>query len=242
MIEERDAFGRMLLDCLEGIESREIIERDDGYIDTGGQKLAYFSKFEEWMAHEQEAIHYCQGRVLDIGCGAGRHSLYLQERGFDVHGIDVSPLAVEVCRRRGLAHVSNLSITRLSARLGEYDTILMLGNNFGLMANWPRAKWLLRRMYKMTSNRGRIIASTLDPYQTDNPDHLAYHQRNRDSGRMSGQVRIRARYRNLIGSWFDYLFVSKEEMSRLLADSGWIVNRFIDGDGPLYAAIIDKAE
>jgi 2-polyprenyl-3-methyl-5-hydroxy-6-metoxy-1,4-benzoquinol methylase len=40
-------------------------------------------------------MQFVKGRVLDVGCGAGRHSLYLQEKGFDVLGTDISPLASE---------------------------------------------------------------------------------------------------------------------------------------------------
>jgi len=62
----------------------------------------YFSTFEEWWLIEKKAMEFVKGKVLDIGCGAGRHSIYLQEKGFDVTGIDISPLAVKVCRLRGL--------------------------------------------------------------------------------------------------------------------------------------------
>jgi 2-polyprenyl-3-methyl-5-hydroxy-6-metoxy-1,4-benzoquinol methylase len=53
---------------------------------------------------------FVKGRVLDIGCGAGRHSLYLQNQGFQVLGIDNSPLAVKVAKLRGLKRVKVMSI------------------------------------------------------------------------------------------------------------------------------------
>jgi len=65
--------------------------------------------------------------------------LYLQEKGFDVTGIDVSPLAVEVCRLRGLKKVQNLPITKVTSELGVFDTIVMFGNNFGLFGSFKRA-------------------------------------------------------------------------------------------------------
>ncbi len=186
-------------------------------------------------------MKYVRGKVLDIGCGAGRHALYLQNKGFNVLGIDISPLAIKTCKLRGLKKAKALSITRISSKLGKFDTILMLGNNFGLFANLKRARWLLNRFYKITSEQGRIIAETRDPYKTNNPDHIAYHQWNRKRGRMPGQVRIRRmRYKKYVTPWFLYLFVSKEGLKELLKPTKWYVNKFIDGKAGIYVAIIDK--
>ena len=73
----------------------------------------------------------------------------------------------------------------------------------------------------MTSSKGRIVAMSSDTYRTDNPDHLAYHARNRERGRMSGQLRLRVRYKKYAMPWFDYLIVSKVEMESILEGTGW---------------------
>ena len=80
----QDAFGLVMYDYLHGIRSQEIIERDDGMFSLSPGPALYFASFDEWPAIEQKAIAYARGRVLDVGCGAGRHSLYLQERGHEV--------------------------------------------------------------------------------------------------------------------------------------------------------------
>src|SRR5882757_2619422 len=80
----------------------EILERDDGYIDTGSDPGDYFSGYEDWVKPEQRVIDLARGRVLDAGCGAGRHSLYLQGKGFAVTAMDSSPGAIKVCRQLGL--------------------------------------------------------------------------------------------------------------------------------------------
>ncbi len=211
------------------------------YIEISGGPKVYFSEYDEWDECEKEAIKHVKGRVLDIGCGAGRHSLYLQDKGFEVLGIDNSPLAIKVCKERGLQQAKVLSITGITSRLGVFDTIQMFGNNFSLIANLKRAGWLLKKFHRITSPNGRIIAHTLDPYQTDNPDHLAYHEYNRKRGRMPGQIRIRIRYRKYVTPWFDYLFLSQEELIELLENTGWYAKEFIDGPGGMYAAIIEKA-
>jgi hypothetical protein len=116
----------------------------------------------------------------------------------------------------------------------------MLGNNLGLFANQVRARWLLRRFAAMTSPGARTIAETLDPTLTDNPLHLAYQQRNRERGRSGGQITIRVRYRNYATPWFDYLFVSREELRGLLEGTGWVVEHWIDSTDARYIAILAK--
>lgn len=72
----------------EGQDSFEVIERDDGWIGVSGGAPAYFREFKDWSAHEKQAMQYVHGRVLDVGAGAGRVSLCLQEQGFDVTAIE----------------------------------------------------------------------------------------------------------------------------------------------------------
>ncbi len=234
-----DAFGQGMYDYFKGEEANEIIERDDGYIDITQGAKHYLSEYKDWSPHERKAMKYARGRVLDIGCGAGRHSIYLQEKGLVVLGIDNSPMALKVCKERGLKKTKLLPITQITSKLGRFDTILMLGNNFGLVGNKKTAIWLLKKFYSMTSPDARIIAASMDVYATDKPEHLWYHKYNRKRGRMGGQVRIRARYKKYITPWFDYLIVSKKEMEMILKGTGWQVKRYLD-HGPAYIAIIEK--
>lgn len=238
--DNEDGFGHEMLDHLRGKGGYEVIERDDGLIEVSSGPKSYFTKYEEWPEDEKEAMRFVRGRVLDVGCGAGRHSLYLQEKGHDVVGSDNSPLAVEVSRQRGLKNTRVLPITQITSKLGIFDTILMLGNNFGLFGNPKRARWLLRRFRNLTSEEGRIIAETIDPYDTDVPEHLEYHRVNKKRGRMAGQARLRVRYRRYVTPWFEYLFVSREEMKGMLEGSGWKVSRFLDSKGPSYIAVMEK--
>ncbi len=235
----QDAFGRMLLDHLRGRPRRAVLERDDGMVECLGPAF-YFSGRRQWPAHQRKALRLARGRVLDVGCGAGRVALHFQAKGRPAAGIDNSPLAVQVCRERGLRQVHLMSLTQLSRRVGVFDTLVLFGGNFGLVENPRRARWLLRRLGGMTTDRARILTECRDPYPTDDPVHLAYHRRNRRAGRMGGRVRIRVRYRQLATPWFDWLLVSKDELRAILAATGWRVGRFIDAPGATYVAVIDK--
>lgn len=237
-----DAYGQMLLEqYYSGDPAAEIVERDDGYIDTGSEPGAYFEPYSRWQPSERRAIRYARGRVLDIGCGAGRHALYLQQRGLEVTGIDASPGAVKVCRLTGVKKVLLRPIEEVGKfRAGAFDTVLMMGNNFGLFGSAARTKRLLKQLARVTSPAARIIAGTTNPYLTTDPDNLRYHRWNKQRGRMGGQIRLRVRYKAKIGKWFDYLLVSPKEMESLLAGTDWEIERLIGSGEPAYFAVIGK--
>lgn len=237
---KHDAYGHAFYDYFKEKKGYEIAERDDGYLDLSEDLESYFFEYDQWPEHVKKAVTYVRGTVLDIGCGVGRHSLYLQGQGFEVTGVDVSPLALEVCRLRGLKKAELLSITEITPKLGAFDTILMLGFNFGLFGNFKRARWLLRRFKKSTTEKGRIIAETYNPYHTKCREHLEYQEFNRRRGRMPGQLRLRMRYKNYATPWFDYLTVSPSEMRAIVMKTGWDVVEFIEGESGVYSAIIDK--
>ena len=243
LTDNQDAYGHLLSDYHNGRENFEIVEREDGFIDTSRfGPVNYFADYVDWAEHQKHAIGYATGRVLDIGCGAGRHSIYLQGQGHDILGTDISPLAIQTCQHRGLKNALVTSVTQVSSKIGTFDTILMMGHNFGLVGNYKRAKWLLRRFAAMTTVSAKIIAETMDPYQTEDSHHLAYHQFNRNRGRMSGQLRLRIRYRQYTTPWFDYLFVSKAEMEDILNGTAWQVERYINAaNTPTYVAILAKS-
>jgi SAM-dependent methyltransferase len=187
-------------------------------------------------------MRYVRGRVLDVGAGAGRVALHLQRKGHAVVAIDNSTLAVKTCRLRGVKDARVVPFTKVSANLGEFDTVVMFGNNFGLFGSYKRARWMLSRLHTLTSPGARIVAGSVDVYDTDDPDHRRYHRRNRARGRMAGQLRIRIRYRTYTTPWFDYLIVSENEMRSILGGTGWRLRRTITCSGrvPFYIAVIDK--
>ena len=243
LTEEQDAYGRAMLDWNRGNGGFEIVERDDGYIGLSSGPQAYLAEYRHWPEFEKRAIRLARGRVLDVGSGGGRVGLYLQGRGHEVVGIDNSPGAVELCHERGFGGAVLVPFEEISRRrLGTFDTVVMIGNNFGLVGGRRRARARLRRLFGMTTDRGRILAASMDPYATDAAHHVDYHARNRLRGRMGGQVRIRIRYQMRKTPYFDYLFVTKEELDELLDGTGWRVTRHIDSEtAGQYVAVIERA-
>jgi SAM-dependent methyltransferase len=239
---KQDAYGRAMLDHFEGrLGAVAIIERDDGYIDVDFGMAHYFDPFPKWSRSVRRAMRLVRGRTLDVGAGAGRIALHLQERGHDVVAIDNSPQAIRVCRKRGVKDARIAPFTSIDRKLGTFDSVVMMGNNFGLFGSRDRARWMLRRLKRLTSENARIIGQTLDPYKTDDPMHAAYHRRNRRRGRMSGQIKIRVRYMSVVTPWLDYLFVSVKELREIVDGTGWSLSQTITEDGePQYIAVLEK--
>lgn len=238
---KKDAYGQEVWAYLNKKESYEVVERDDGFIDLSGGAPAYFADFKDWPKVQRQAIKFARGKILDVGAGAGRVSLYLQKRGFDVTAIDNSPLAIRVCKKRGVKHTKVLPIEKIGIfEPNTFDTVIMFGNNFGLFGSFKKAKILLKKLHKITTPSALIITESNDPYKTDDSVHLSYHKFNKKRGRMPGQLRIRIRFRNYIGDWFDCLIVSKEEMKQILKGTGWKIKKFIDSEKSMYIAIIEK--
>ena len=236
----QDAYGHMLKDYLDGKGGWEIVESSVGYFSVSGGPEQYFSEYDDWADHDKEAMKYVQGRVLDVGCAAGRHSLYLQERGFEVVGIDDSPLAVEVCRKRGLRDVRAMSLMQVSKAMGEFDTVLCLGGSFSYMFARKRIGWLLKKIYGLTTREGRIVARIRNPYVTVLPEFLELHELNRQQGKMAGEMRLRIRYKRYVTPWIDYFMLSPEELEDFLAENGWRIEYLNEGDDGLYLAIMEK--
>lgn len=239
MLKSKDAFGIGLREYMAGGSEDEMLQREDGqlyYVNNG----EYFMSYEKWEQHEKQAIKHAKGRVLDIGCGAGRHAMYLQEKGIDVLGIDNSPIAIEISKECGLKKAKVVSMEAMSPKLGKFDTILMLGNNFGLFQTPQKMKKILAVMDKMTPPNGIIIAESMDPYRVKSSEQLEYQKFNAKKGRLPGYVRMRILIKDTIGPWFDYVFVTKKEMIKMFENTPWRVKKFYGGMWPSYAAIIEK--
>ena len=181
----------------------------------------FFADHDQWAEPERAAFDHVQGRVLDIGAGAGRHSLAIQRQELESVAIDISPGAVEVCRRRGVRDARLLPLAEIDDSLGFFDTVLLLCGNFGLAGSVEETVALLAKLHALTNPGARIVLDTVDPYVGGNEADVAYLERNVERGRMSGQVTIRIRYGGLATPWYDLLCVSLVELAALLEGTGW---------------------
>ncbi len=155
----KDLFGKALLDYQNGrytediITSTNISEEDD-------LPLPYlFREFKEMPKLEQKALKLAKGRVLDVGCGAGSHSLYLQEKGLQVKAIDISKGAIEVAKQRGVLHAEVKNILDESEK---FDTILLLMNGTGIFQELVGVSKYLTHLKSLLNPNGQILIDSSD--------------------------------------------------------------------------------
>lgn len=232
----RDTFGQALFGYWKGDhKTPHFLRRDDGFLDevpTG----AYFQS--ELMSDEKALVKFARGKILDVGSGAGRALRYFEKKGFDVYGIDFSPLAIRVCKERGLwAEVKDIFKMRKPA---AYDTILLFGNNIGIGGDLKGAEKLLKKLNTLVDKKGRILLTSIDVTKTSNPKHKAYHQMNLKKKRYVGEVKIRVEYKNAIGTYFKWIHLDPEKLKELAAKTGWKVTHLKVTRYGSYSAVLEK--
>jgi SAM-dependent methyltransferase len=219
-----DPFGRALLDAMDGHDGQVSVERDDGWRDEYAVGL-YLSGAHAWAPATVAALEALDGRVLDVGAGAGRHASFLAERGVDVLALDSSPGAVEACRRQGLDAVLGAVGEDGVLDGNRFDAVLLLGHNLGLLESPRHAPAALTWLGEHTAPGGVLIGDGLDTTIADEASWSDYNARNRRHGRRAGQSRMRIAYADDLGDWFEYWLVSPPDLEESVRDTGWRVER-----------------
>jgi SAM-dependent methyltransferase len=237
----KDPFGNSLLAWhRRRDDTPHLVLRDDGYR-REARPSRYFTGPEDWDPVDRQVLKYARGSVLDVGAGAGRHSLWLQHRGHSVTAIDNSPGAVLLLRERGVRIVRRMDARFLRFPRASFDTALLMFNNFGLAGSFDRTRKLLKDLHSITTERGRVIATTRHPLPTVEPEHLAYHARNRKRGLPIGLARLSIRYQRARTGWFGLYMPTARELARLLRESGWRIARRI-GPPSYFGVVLEKSD
>lgn len=155
----KDLFGNALLDYLNGNYTEDIITSTN-ISDEDVLPLPYlFRNFKTMPKLEQKALKLAKGHVLDVGCGSGSHSLYLQKKGLKVKAIDVSKGAIEVAKQRGVLHAEEKDILEETE---TFDTILLLMNGTGIFQGLSKVSTYLSHLKSILKPNGQILIDSSD--------------------------------------------------------------------------------
>lgn len=164
----------------------------------------FFRKYPEMPVHEQKALALCKGKVLDVGAGAGCHSLWLQEKGIDVKSIDISEGCVAVMMKQGL---HNVGLEPILLHEGQYDTILLLMNGIGLAGKLKNLPSFLQHLKSLLKRGGQILVDSSDIlhlYGDLDADELMDFDKD-----YLGEVDFQFSYKMRRGSWFSWLYLDE---------------------------------
>lgn len=157
----KDLFGKAMLDFITDNNPENLIT-ETNISEADEMDVSYlFRSFQDMPKIEKKALQLAKGKVLDIGCGAGSHALYLQEQNFDVVGIDISANAIETCKLRSLKNVRQIDLLDLPTD-EKFDTVYLLMNGTGIFGKLKNLDQYLTKLKELLNENGQILIDSSD--------------------------------------------------------------------------------
>ena len=222
-----DILGTALLDYQKGNYSEDIITYSS-LNEEDVLPLPYmFREFKDMPEIEQKALSLCSGKVLDVGCGAGSHALYLQNMGISVTGLDASKGAIEVSKLRGLKNAIHGNLEDYQGQ--QFDTILVLMNGVGLAGTLNGLEQFFTKLKSLLKNNGQILLDSSDIiYMFENdedggywiPDNINYY----------GEVSFSMEYKKQKSQSFPWLYVDYNTLQRAASYNNLTCELVMEGE------------
>lgn len=232
-----DLFGKALSNYHQNPSDQEIITWTN-LTDEDPVPISYFFRpFDQMPELEKKALGLSRGKVLDIGCGSGSHSLYLQDqRKLMVSGIDISEGAIDVARSRGLKQTHNVSIFDFSTE--KFDTLLLLMNGLGIAKTTAGVIPFLKHLKKLLQPNGQILVDSSDLiYLFDEEDKSLW----LDDERYYGEVDYGIGFNGHTAT-FPWLYLDFIKLNEMAQHAGLQCSKVCDGAHYDYLACLKPME
>ncbi len=234
----KDLFGKAILDYQTQNDPQDLIT-ETSISEEDEMSVAYlFRPFSAMPAIEQKALEMTKGKILDAGCGAGSHSLYLQEEcDMDVTAIDISPAAVEACRLRGVRNAKVQDVMELEET--GYDTILLLMNGAGMCGRLHKISAFLRKLASLLHDGGQILL--------DSSDIIYMFDEDEDGGKWIpsdtsyyGEVIFNISYKGEKEKPFEWMYIDYNTLQNAATANGLNCELVLEGEHFDYLARLTK--
>jgi len=228
----KDLFGKAILDYQTRNNPEDLIT-ETSISEADEMSVAYlFRSFEEMPKLEQKALELSKGKILDVGCGAGSHSLYLQNLGLDVSSIDVSKNAVEACKLRGLKKIFVQDIMDLDSNMhpnDKFDTILLLMNGAGMCGRLKNISKFLQQLKNLLTEKGQILV--------DSSDIIYMFDDDEDGGKWIpgdvdyyGEVVFKVSYKGETEKPFEWMYIDYNTLQNAAIANGLTCDLVLEGE------------
>jgi len=231
---KNDLYGKTLLD----FQKNGFTEDIKTYSTLGGEDiypLKYlFRGFTEMPKLEQKALQLAKGKILDVGCGAGSHSLYLQDKQQDVLAIDISKGAIETCKLRGIKNTEIQDVWKIKNQ--QFDTILLLMNGAGMCGKLNKLSDFLNHLKTLLTPNGQILLDSTDViYMFEDEEGNFIIDANQD---YYGETQFTMEYKGQKDKPFDWLYIDFNNLQRASSFCGLKCELILQGEHYDYLARI----
>ena len=229
----KDLFGKAILDY-QTHNSPENIITETTISEEDEMDIAYlFRSFDEMPNIEQKALELAKGKILDVGCGAGSHSLYLQnQRKLEVTAIDISTNAVKACKLRGLKNAFIQDI--LTFENETFDSILLLMNGTGIFGTLKNTPKFLQKLKSLLKPGGQILIDSSDIiYMFDQDEDGAFEV---PANSYYGELEFTIQYKGEIEDSFPWLYLDYNTLQNAAIVNGLQCELILEGDHYDYLA------
>jgi ubiquinone/menaquinone biosynthesis C-methylase UbiE len=233
----KDLMGRAIWDYFKN-ENPEDLQTETSISELDELPVDYlFRDFEEMNKIEQKALKLSQGKVLDIGAGAGSHSLYLQnERNLDVTALDISPKSIDVCQLRGIQKAAAQNMLEFSGE--TFDTILLLMNGTGIFQSLNVIDIYLQKLHSLLNKNGQILI--------DSTDILYMFDTDEDGGVLIpangyyGELDYIVHYKNESEEPIKWLYLDFNTLQNAAVNNGFKIEMILQDEDSYLAKLIKK--
>ncbi|OQD42250.1 SAM-dependent methyltransferase [Croceivirga radicis] len=228
-----DVMGIALIEHLTQ-NSKESIITHSTLEENGSLPLDYlFRDFSQMPKLEKHALTLCKGAVLDIGCGAGSHALYLQNKGLKVTALDKSKGAIEVCEKRGLQSTICTNILDYSEE--KFDTLLLLMNGIGIAGSLEQLPNYLNHFRTLLQPNGQILLDSSNIIYMFDADEDGGYWIPGDTD-YYGEVKFTMEYKTYKSDTFPWLYIDFETLERVALYCGFACEKIMEGEHYDYLA------
>mgnify|MGYP000132494494 FL=1 len=222
----KDLFGKAILDFQTNNSPEDLIT-ETNISEADEMSVDYlFRSFNEMPKLEKKALQLCKGKVLDVGCGAGSHSLYLQEKGFEVTAIDISENAIKACKLRGLNDIRVQNILDLENE--SFDTILLLMNGTGIFRTLSETSIYLQKLKSLLNPNGQILIDSSDIIYMFDEDADGSYLVPADG--YYGELTFTISYKNETEESFPWLYLDYNTLQNAAQSNGLECELIIEGE------------
>lgn len=234
----KDLIGQAILDY-QITQQQAVILTETDISEAEEMDVSYwFRSYKDMPELEQVALKQSKGKILDIGCGAGSHALYLQEKGLDVTAIDLSPKAIKTCQLRGVKNTQCINI--LDFKDQQFDTLLLLMNGTGIFGRLIHITTYLTHLKSLLTDNGQILIDSSDLIYMFDEDEDGGKWIPMDNKDYYGELVFSVEYKGQTEDAFPWLYLDYNTLQNAAHGSGLVCELVYEGENYEYLARLTK--